>query len=77
MKEINPLPNMEILDSSNSAANKDIWCHKYWQMGIQVSDWVEKIVGREEIARYKQYLLFPKCFQKLSVVDELKWVSME
>ena len=24
--------------------------HKYWQMGIQFSDWVENIVGKEEIA---------------------------
>ena len=26
-------------------------------------------VGNEEIARYEQFLLFPKCFQMLSVVD--------
>ena len=38
-------------------------------MGIQASDWVENIVGKEEIARYEQ--------QKLSVVDALKQVSME
>ena len=25
----------------------------------------------------KQFLLFPQCFQKLSVVDASKWVSME
>ena len=46
-------------------------------MGIQLSDSVENIVGREEIARNEQFLLFPQCFQKQSVVDELKWVSME
>ena len=44
---------------------------------MQVSDWVEKIVRKEEIARYEQFLLFPQCFQKLSVADVLKWVSME
>ena len=54
-----------------------IWCQKYWQMGIQFTDWVENIVGKEEIARNEQVLLFPQCFQKLSVVDALKWVSME
>ena len=54
-----------------------IWCHKYWQMGIQVSDWVENIVGKEEIACYEQFLLFPQCFQKLSFFDVWKWVSME
>ena len=45
-------------------------------MGIQVSDGVENIVGKEEIAHYEQFLLFPHCFQKLSVVVTLKRVSM-
>ena len=39
---------------------------------MQVSDSVENIVGKGEIARYEQFLLFPQCFQKLSVVDALK-----
>ena len=38
-------------------------------MGIQFSDWVENIVGKEEIACYEQFLLFPQSFQKLTVVD--------
>ena len=46
-------------------------------MGKQLSDLVENIVGKEEIARYEQFLLFPQCFQKLSVVDASKGVSME
>ena len=29
-------------------------------------------MGKGEIARYKQFLLFPQCFQKLSVVDVSK-----
>ena len=41
-------------------------------MGIQLSDRVENIVGKGEIARYEQFLLFPQCFQKLSVVDVLE-----
>ena len=41
-------------------------------MGIQLSDSVENIVGKGEIARYDQFLLFPRCFQKLSVVDASK-----
>ena len=41
-------------------------------MGIQFSDRVENIVGKEEIAHYKQFLLFTQCFQKLSVVNVLK-----
>ena len=46
-------------------------------MGIQLSDCVENIVGKGEIAHYEQLLLFPQCFQKLSVVDTSKRVSME
>ena len=41
-------------------------------MDIQFSDWVENMVEKEEIARYEQFLFFPHCFQKLSVVDVLK-----
>ena len=41
-------------------------------MGIQLYDWVENIVEKGEIARYEQFLLFPQCFQKLSVVDSSK-----
>ena len=41
-------------------------------MGIQLSVRVEKIVGNGEIARNEQFLLFPQCFQKLSVVDASK-----
>ena len=41
-------------------------------MGIQFSDCLENIVGKEEIARYEQFLLFPQCFQNLSVFDTLK-----
>ena len=36
-------------------------------MWIQLPDSVENIVGKGEIARYEQFLLFPQCFQKLSV----------
>ena len=46
-------------------------------MGIQLSYLVDNIVGKEEIARYEQFLLFPQCFQMLSVVDASKKVSME
>ena len=41
-------------------------------MGIQSSDGVKSIMGKGEIARYEQFLLFPQCFQKLSVVDASK-----
>ena len=41
-------------------------------MGIQLSDRIENIVGKGEIACYEQFLLLPQCFQKLSVVDASK-----
>ena len=63
---------MPILGSSNSAANQDMMSNDR-----QLSDWVENVVGKGEIARYEQFLLFPQCFQKLSRVDTSKWVSME
>ena len=37
--------------------------------GTQLLDLVENIVGKEEIAHYEQFLLFPQYFQTLSVVD--------
>ena len=43
-------------------------------MRIYFTDRVENIVGKEEIARNEQFLLFPQSFQKLSIVDALKWV---
>ena len=62
---------MPILVSPNSAASKDIydvknndkWGYKFL---------IEHIVGKEEIARYEQFLFFTQCFQKLCVVDALK-----
>ena len=41
-------------------------------MGIQFSEGVGNIVEKEELALYEQFLPFPQCFQKLSVVDALK-----
>ena len=34
-------------------------------------------MGKGEIACHEQFLLFPQCFQKLSVADASKRVSME
>ena len=41
-------------------------------MEIQLSDLVENIVGKEEIAHYEQFLLFPQCFQKLAIGNASK-----
>ena len=32
--------------------------------GRKLFKWVENTVGKGEIARYEQFLLFPQCFQK-------------
>ena len=32
--------------------------------GRKLSIWVENTVGKGEIARYEQFLLFPQCFRK-------------
>ena len=69
-QRFNPLPDMPILGSSNSAANKSIMAKV--GMGIELSDRVENIEGKEEIARYEQFLLFPQCFPKQSAVRYVK-----
>ena len=33
---------------------------------------VENNVGKEEIARYEQFLLFPQCFQNICTADTYK-----
>ena len=38
---------------------------------MQLSDWVKNIVGKGENALFKLFLLFPQCFQKLSIVNVL------
>ena len=67
----NPLPHMPNLGSSHSAAIKDTMS-KCGQKIIQLSDRFENIVGKGEIARYEQFLLFPQSFHKVSVVDASK-----
>ena len=37
--------------------------------GRKFSKQVENTVGREEIARYEQFLLFPQYFQKTCTAD--------
>ena len=34
-------------------------------MTEKFSKWVENTVGKGEIARYEQFLIFPQCFQRL------------
>ena len=42
----------------------------------KLSKRVENIVGKGEIARYEQFLLFPQCFQKACFPEASKGVIM-
>ena len=37
--------------------------------GRKLSKRVENTLGKEEISRYEQFLLFPQCFQKTFTAD--------
>ena len=56
-----------------SAANKNMKS-KIWTNGAQLSDQVENIVGKGEMARYKQFVLFPQCFQKLMLMRQNEYL---
>ena len=57
------LSQKQILDSSKSKEFADD-NFKFDDNGTKFSKWVENTVGKEEIACYKQFLLFLQCFQK-------------
>ena len=63
----------EILDSSKLKEFADD-TFKFDKNGRKVSKQVENTVGKGEIARYKQFLLFPQCFQKACFPEESKRV---
>ena len=60
---INPLPDDKILDRSNLKQSADD-NFKLDENSRKSSKWIENTVGKGEIARYEQFLLFPQCFQK-------------
>ena len=45
---------------------------KFDKFGRKFSKRVENTVGKGEIARYKQFLFFPQCFQKTCTADAYK-----
>ena len=60
----NPITRQQVLDSSKlKEFAEDNF--KFDENGRKLSKWVENTVGKGEIARYKQFLLFPQCFQKV------------
>ena len=62
--KINPFPNDKFSDSSKQ---KEFADHnfKFDEYGRKFSKQVENTVGKGEIARHKQFLLFPKFFKRL------------
>ena len=42
---------------------------KFDKKMAELSKWVENTVGKGEIARHEQFLLFPQCFQKTCSAD--------
>ena len=45
---------------------------KFVENGRKFSKMVENAVGKGEIARYEQFLLYPQCFQKICTADTKK-----
>ena len=61
-------PKRQILDSSKLKEFADD-NFKFDENSGEFSKRVENTVGKGEIARYKQFLLFPQCFQKTSTAN--------
>ena len=69
-----PFPKQQILDSSKL---KEFTDHnfKFNENGRKYSKRVENTVGKGEIAYYKQFFLFPQCFQKIGSNATPGWLS--
>ena len=63
-----PFPKRQILDSSKMKEFADD-NFKFDENGRKFSKRVENTVEKGEIVRYKQFLLFPQCFQKTCTAD--------
>ena len=81
MNSFNPLPDDKILDRSNLKQSADD-NFKFDEIGRKFSKRIENTVGKGEIARYEQFLLFPRYFQKACFLGASKgvivweWVKM-
>ena len=42
---------------------------RFDENGRKFSKWVENTVGKEEIALYEQFVLYPQCFKKTCTAD--------
>ena len=61
---VQPITRRQILDSSTLTEFADD-NFKFDENGRKLSKWVENTVGKGQIARYEQFVLFPQCFQRL------------
>ena len=66
--DFNPFPNDRILDPSKLEEFADD-NFKFDENGRKFFKRIEDTVGKGEIAHYKQFLLFPQCFQKTCTAD--------
>ena len=64
----NPFPNDKILDSTKLKEFADD-NFKSDENGRKFFKQLENTVGKGDIARYEQFLLFPQCFQKPCTTD--------
>ena len=46
--------------------------YKFVENSRKLPKWLENTMGKGEIARYEQFLLFPQCFQKACTADTYK-----
>ena len=63
-----PFPKQQVLGSSKPKGLADD-NFKLDENGRKFCKWEENTVGKEEIARHEQFLLFPQCFQKPFIPD--------
>ena len=63
-----PFPKQQILDSLKlkEFADEDF---RYDENGTRSTKGVANTVGKGEIARYEQFLLFPQCFEKTCTAE--------
>ena len=66
--ELQPFPKRQILDPSELKEFTDD-NFKFDENGRELSESVENTMGKGEIARHEQFLLFPQCFQNACMTD--------
>ena len=63
-----PFPKRQTLDSFKLKESADD-NFKFDENGRKFFKWVKNTMGKGEIARFEQFLLFPQCFQKTYTAD--------